>query len=203
MRRLTAFLLCCCLAAVAHAGTDDALLRTVLDGLARHPQVRAEFVQTRSSPALAQPQVSRGRLLFVLGRGMLWQVESPYRETLALTGERTARLDAQGRAQPVRGERGVGQVSQMLQSMLAGRPDEVLRQFEVAASGSPARWSLRFVPRQARMARVLGAIVLDGGDYLDGIRIEMQDGAATDIRFSGTREAGGLSALEARALGGS
>ena len=207
MRRLIVqvFLSClllCGAGFAAHAATPDgALLQQVLAELGRHQAVRADFVQTRANPALAQPQVSRGQLLFVLGHGMLWQTRSPYAETLALTGKHAARIDAQGDAHPMRDARGVDRISQMLQSMLSGKLDEVLRQFDVAASGTPARWTLRFTPKQERVARVLGSITLDGDAFLEGIRIAMHDGGSTDIRFAHTRDAGPLSALERRALG--
>jgi hypothetical protein len=200
MRRLIASLLC--LFACGLHAQDTGLLQQVLTGLAAHPRVRADFTQTRENPALAQPQQSRGQLLFVTGQGMLWQVTEPYRETLALTGTRTARVNEQGQLQVVRnGDRGVAQVSQMLQAMLAGQPDEALRQFQVEARGSTADWRLRFTPRQERMARVLSAIELSGGAFLQGIEVDMQGGERTQIRFSGTRDADALSPLETRALG--
>lgn len=201
MRRLMLLLLLSLLAPFARAQADDALLQSVLAELGKYVAVRADFTQTRSNPALDKPQVSQGQLLFVLGHGMLWQTVSPYRETLALTGDRSARIDADGNATAVRGDRGVSQVSQMLQGMLGGRLDEARRQFAVEASGTPAQWALRFVPKQARMARVLGSITLHGGDYLQGIAIAMQDGSGTDIRFDRTRDAGPLSVPEKRALG--
>lgn len=212
MRRLIVQVFLCCLllggASVAAQTTatqattpDDALLQHVLTELGQHQAVRADFVQTRANPALTQPQVSHGQLLFVLNHGMLWQTQSPYTETLALTGKHAARIDAQGRAHPMRDARGVDRISQMLQSMLAGKLDEVLRQFNVTASGTPADWTLRFTPKQERMARVLGSISLSGDAFLEGIRIAMHDGGSTDIRFEHTRDAGPLSALEQRALG--
>ena len=207
MRRLIALLslalslLFVCVGVHAQAA-DQSLLKSALDQLASHPQVRADFEQKRENPALATPQVSRGKLLFVIGHGMLWQTTDPYQETLALTGARTARVDDQGHLQTVRnGDRGVAQVSQMLQGMLAGKPDEALRQFNVQAEGTPAKWTLRFTPKQARMARVLTSITLDGGQFLDGIGIALQSGENTAIRFSNTRAAGSLSELEQRALG--
>lgn len=201
MRRLIALLLLCSLAPFARAQADGPLLQSVLAELGRHAAVRADFTQTRSNPALDKPQVSAGRLLFVLGHGMLWQTTSPYQETLALTGKRSARIDADGHVTPIRGDRGVSQVSQMLQGLLGGRLDEAQRQFDVQASGTPAQWTLRFVPKQARMARVLGGITLSGGDFLQGIAIAMQDGSRTEIRFEHTRDAGPLTAPEQRALG--
>lgn len=206
MRRLIAVVFFCLLACGASfsslaADADPAALNTVLAQLAKHNAVRAGFAQTRSNPALAQPQVSHGTLLFVLGHGMLWQTEQPFRETIALTGSHAARMDAQGKFQPIRDARGVSQVSQMLQSLLAGKPDDVLRQFDVQASGTAGQWTLHFTPKQSRIARVLGGIELNGDAFLEGIRIDMHDGSATDIRFSDTRDAGVITAAEKSALG--
>ena len=182
-------------------GTPTPLLQQVLGELARHEAVRADFVQTRSNPALARPQESHGQLLFVLGHGMLWQSLAPVAETLAFTGRQAARIDTQGQAYPLRNARGVAQISDMLQSMLAGHGDEVSRQFDMTASGTLAHWTLQLVPRQERVARVLERIELSGGEFLQGIRIVMHDGGDTDIRFSHNRDAGELSGLEKRVLG--
>lgn len=201
MRHLLIALLACLLVPLAHAQGVDPLLQQVLGELSSHPAVRAEFTQTRTSPALDKPQISTGELLFVLGRGMLWQTLTPFQQTLVLTGARTARIDADGRTQSMRGDRGVSQVSQMLQGLLGGKLDEALRQFDVAASGTPADWTLHFTPKQARVARVLAAITLTGNDYLQGITVDMQDGTHTQIRFAATRDAGSLDALERGALG--
>ncbi|MEO9078480.1 MAG: outer membrane lipoprotein carrier protein LolA [Rhodanobacter sp.] len=168
--------------------------------LSQHASVRAEFSQTRSNPALAKPQQSSGKLLFVLGHGMLWQTTEPFSESLAMTGSHSARMDAQGKFQRARDARGVSQVSQMLQSLLAGKPDDVLRAFDVKATGDVDHWTLNFTPKQARIARVLGGIILTGDTFLQGIRIDMHDDSSTDIHFTDTRDAGPLDALEKRAL---
>ena len=184
----------------AHAQSND-LLHTILNQLSQHTAVRAAFTQQRQNPAFTQPQTSSGQLLFVTGHGMLWQVQQPYQQTLALTGTRTVRIDADGRTQPVRSERGVSQISQMLQGMLSGQLDAVTRQFDVHADGNASRWNLRFTPKQARVAQVLKGIQLDGGVFLERIRIDMQDGTQTDIQMTDTRDAGALSTLEKQALG--
>lgn len=186
---------------ICATGTPSPLLQQVLGELARHEAVRADFVQTRSNPALARPQESHGQLLFVLGHGMLWQSLTPVAETLAFTGKQAARIDTRGQAYPLRNARGVAQISGMLQAMLGGRSDEVSRQFTITASGSAAHWTLQLVPRQERVAQVLERVELSGDDFLQGIRIVMHDGGDTDIRFSRNRDAGTLSALEKHVLG--
>ena len=202
MRGLTRILLIALLLAGfnAQAQSPD-LLHAILNQLGQHEAVRASFTQLRQSPALTQAQTSSGQLLFVTGHGMLWQVQQPYPDTLALTGTRTVRIDADGRMQPMHSERGVSQISQMLQGMLTGQLDTVTRQFEVHADGSTAQWSLHFTPKPSRMAQVLRGIQLDGGAYLQRIRISMQDGTQTDIQMTDTHDAGPLSALEKHALG--
>jgi outer membrane lipoprotein-sorting protein len=200
MRRLIVLLLLCVGLNLHAQGTSPDLLHTVLDELSQHTAVRAAFTQQRQNPALTQPQNSSGQLVFVTGHGMLWQVQQPYQDTLALTGSKTTRIDANGHMQPVHSERGVSQISQMLQSMLAGQLDAVLRQFNVSAEGTAAQWTLHFTPKQARVAQVLRGIQLDGGTFLQGIRIDMQDGTQTDIRMADTRDAGPLTALEKHAL---
>jgi hypothetical protein len=85
--------------------------------------------------------------------------------------------------------------------MLAGQLDAVLRQFNVSAEGSTTQWTLHFTPKQARVAQVLRSIQLEGGAFLQGIRIDMQDGTQTDIRMTDARDAGPLSAPEKHALG--
>ena len=186
----------------AHAqGSSTDLLHSVLAQLSQHTAVRASFTQERKNPALTQPQNSSGQLLFVAGHGMLWQVQQPYRQTLALTGSKTMSIDAAGHTQPVRNERGVSQISQMLQSMLAGQIDAVTRQFNITTDGTAAQWTLHFTPKQARVAQVLSGIELDGGSFLQNIRVDMQDGTQTNIHMTDARDAGPLTPLEKQALG--
>lgn len=199
MRRLIALvaLLFACTAQAAPALVDD-----VLAHLAKHPTVRADFTQTRENPALAEPQVSKGELLFVVGHGMLWHTREPYDDTLVFTAGGTSRVDAQGNAQRVLdANRGVGQVTSMLQGLLAGKSDEAARQFDIAADGDTTHWTLRFTPRQSRMARVLKSIVLTGGEFLDGIDVNMANGESTRIAFADTRDAGTPGPIEAKLLG--
>ena len=209
MRRAVPFVLASLLACgAAFAQTPaapapaPAPVQTLLAALGKHPAVRARFTQTRDNPALAAPQVSHGRLLFVLGHGMLWQTLDPVQETLAMRGDRVLRVGPQGQLASVRGDgRGAGMVAQMLQGLLAGDTAPVRRQFEIQASGDAAGWTLRLTPKQARMAKVLAAITLRGNAYLQGIEIALANGAQTRIVFSDSRDAGPLSTLERQALG--
>jgi outer membrane lipoprotein-sorting protein len=200
MRRLIALVtLFCAFAAHAQAPT---LTDDILGHLAKHPQVRAEFTQSRENPALAEPQLSHGDLLFVIGHGMVWHTRDPFDDTLVFTSGDTSRLNAQGKLERVRdGNRGVSQVSGMLQSLLAGKSDDAKRQFTITADGTVGHWTLHFVPRQARVAKVLAGITLKGDDFLQSIEVDLASGERTVITFANTRDAGALTPLETRVLG--
>jgi outer membrane lipoprotein-sorting protein len=200
MRRLIAlFALLCAFA--AHAQSPD-LTDGVLGHLAKHPQVRAGFTQSRENPALAEPQLSHGDLLFVIGHGMVWHTRDPFEDTLVFTSGDTSRLNTQGKLERVRdGNRGVSQVSGMLQSLLAGKSDDARRQFTITADGTVEHWTLHFAPRQARVAKVLAGITLKGDDFLQSIEVDLASGERTVITFANTRDAGPVTPLEAKVLG--
>ncbi|MGY3229871.1 outer membrane lipoprotein-sorting protein [Luteibacter sp. HA06] len=200
MRRLIALFALLC-AFTAHAQSPT-LTDDILGHLAKHPQVRAEFTQSRENPALAEPQLSHGDLLFVIGHGMVWHTRDPFDDTLVFTSGDTSRLNAQGKLERVRdGNRGVSQVSGMLQSLLAGKSDDAKRQFTITAEGTVGHWTLHFVPRQARVAKVLAGITLKGDDFLQSIEVDLASGERTVITFANTRDAGALTPLETRVLG--
>nr|WP_063572330.1 outer membrane lipoprotein carrier protein LolA [Luteibacter rhizovicinus] len=200
MRRLITFFALLC-AFAAHA-QSPALTDDVLGHLAKHPQVRAEFTQSRENPALAEPQLSHGDLIFVIGHGMVWHTRDPFEDTLVFTSGDTSRLNAQGKLERVRdGNRGVSQVSGMLQSLLAGKSDDAARQFTISADGTPEHWTLHFVPRQARVAKVLAGITLKGDAFLQSIEVNLASGERTLITFANTRDAGSLTPVESKVLG--
>jgi outer membrane lipoprotein-sorting protein len=199
MRRLFT-LLALLFVTTAHAQAPS-LVDDVLAHLSKHQQVRAQFTQNRENPALAEPQVSKGDLLFVIGHGMVWHTRDPFEDTLVLTSGDTRRLDADGKLERVRdGNRGVSQVSGMLQGLLAGKTDEAARQFTITADGSIEHWTLRFVPKQARVARVLAGITLTGDAFLQSIEVNLASGERTLISFADTRDADSLTPVETRVL---
>lgn len=203
MRRFITLFALLCAAAVTHAQAVPPLVDDILAHLGKHQQVRAEFTQSRENPDLAQPQVSKGDLLFVVGKGMVWHTREPFDDTLVLTSGDARRLNAQGKLERVRdGNRGVSQVSGMLQGMLAGKADEAARQFTITAEGTVDQWTLHFVPKQARVARVLAGITLKGDAFLQAIDVNLASGEKTAITFANTRDAGTLTDQETQVLGG-
>jgi hypothetical protein len=187
-------LLLLALAAPAHA---DELLESIFKRLAEPPVVRARFVQERQIADLTGVIVSRGRIAVSRRDGLLWQVESPVRLTLAFTPNEIIETGPDG----VRRVRGQGrnvetQIGRVMRGILGADVETLRAGFDATASGSLERWSVRLEPRPREMARVLKEIRLAGGRHLDSIEVEERSGNQTTIRMRQITVAQALDAAE-------
>jgi hypothetical protein len=157
-------------------------IRTRLDA---HPVVRAEFVQTRTMADLQRPLVSRGRLVVWDSAGVIWQIEQPFRTTHVLREDSTVEIASDGRrtVRSARDDRGAARVGRVLRAVLKGDPKALDEWFDADAKVSGGRWTLALVPRQGPMAYFLKSVQLDGGEYLDSVRIVEENGDATQMQF--------------------
>jgi len=165
--------------AAAPTSADAALVAQIAARLAHANGVRARFTQTRTLAALKAPIVSTGSLLFFRERGVIWRIDTPYRKTWVMTDAGVVEIDAQGHRLArgaTGGARGAAEVARMMRVLLGGDMSALYSQFDVDAHGTPARWQLRLVPRQPQLAQALGALQLDGGEFLDGLRITLANG---------------------------
>lgn len=169
-------------ASAANAG----LVARIAAHLARAEGIRAQFTQTQTLSAMRQPLISTGALLFFRTRGVIWQIEAPYRATYVITDKGASQVNPQGR--PVdtgRGNgRGVAQVAQMMRAMLGGDLSALYSQFDVRAQGTPAQWQLRLTPNQPQLAQSLKGLQMSGGAYLQTLRITLANGDVTQIDFA-------------------
>ena len=95
-------------ASEAAAPGNPALVSQIAAHLAQAKGVRAQFTQTQTLAAMKQPLVSTGSLLFFRERGVIWQIDTPYKATYVITdagvtevnanGQRVTRPQRQGRA---------------------------------------------------------------------------------------------------------
>ncbi len=136
----------------------------VLQALARPAPSHTPFVELRESPMLRQPLRLQGQYRRLADGSLVRQVDSPYRETTTLTaGEavieregRTPRRVALARVPELAAiQAGFG-------ALLAGDHALLQRTYRVQADGSRARWTLRLVPREPRLAAALAGIELHG-----------------------------------------
>ena len=187
-----------------NAGGDAALVSQVASRLGQIKGVRAQFTQTQTLSAMKQPLVSTGMLVFYRERGVIWHVLTPYKATFVITDAGVAEVDANGkRTSPksAQGARGVAQVSKMMRAMLGGDLSGLYSQFDVDAQGSPSQWTLGMKPNQPQLAQSVKRLQMNGGAFLQGLRIDLASGDVTQIDFTKNEALDELPAAERGLLG--
>jgi Outer membrane lipoprotein-sorting protein len=171
----------------AQAAGNPALVSQIASHLAQAKGVRAQFTQTQTLAAMKQPLVSTGSLLFFRDRGVIWQIDTPYKATYVITDAGVAEVNANGQrvtARSAQGTRGVAQVSKMMRAMLGGDLSALYSQFDVQAEGSAAQWRMQLTPNQPQIAQSIKGLQMNGGDYLQSLRITLANGDVTKLDFA-------------------
>lgn len=154
--------------------------------LARPKILCGRFDQIKQLAGLKNPLRSNGRFCVVADKGVLWRSLQPFANTLRLTrdeivqwqGERLAmRLNA--KQEPT-----VRIINSLLFSVLAGDLGQLEKHFDVDGSVTDGAWSVKLKARDAGVAKVIGAIALDGAAYVKNIAIDEANGDRTRIVFS-------------------
>nr|WP_321963233.1 LolA-related protein [Paraburkholderia sp. J7] len=189
----------------SNASTSDAaLVSQITSRLARANGVRSHFMQTQTLAAMKAPLVSTGSLLFYRERGVIWQVETPYKKTWIMREGGVTVIDAAGQRTAnggAQGARGAAEIAKMMRAMLGGDLSGLYSQFDVEARGTPAQWQIRLVPRQPQIAQALRGIEMEGGDFLRSLRITFANGDVTQYEFSGSAQVSGLAPADEKLFG--
>ena len=146
----------------AQAGPDS---EAIVRALARPAPAATAFVEVRDSPLLRAPLRVSGEYRRPDARTLVREVRAPYAETTTLRdGEavlaregRPERRFALSRAPELAALQG------SFGALLSGDVESLRRHYTIDAQGSAADWSLRLVPRDARLAAQLRDLVLRGG----------------------------------------
>lgn len=167
--------------------SDTSLVSQIAGHLAEAKGVRAQFTQTQTLSAMKQPLVSTGSLVFFRERGVIWQIDTPYKATYVITDTGVSEVNANGQRLTTNsgsGVRGVVQVSRMMRAMLGGDLSALYAQFDVHADGTPAQWRMQLTPNQPQLAQSIKGLEMSGGDYLQALRITLANGDVTRIDFA-------------------
>ena len=186
------------------AERSDDILRQIGAQIEQHSVVRAEFVQTRQMAALKRPLVTRGRLVISATRGVLWQIEQPFRITYAFGESQIVEIgsDGVGRVREAREVPGLAQISRVFRAMLGADAGALREYFDVAAKGHSGAWTIELKPRQAQLAQFLSGMRLSGGRFVDEIRISEAAGDSSRIVFQNSQGAAALNPDELALFGG-
>lgn len=174
----------------AHAATT-APIAQIQSVLAKPDSMCGRFDQAKQLVGIKKPLLSSGRFCVVAGKGVLWRTLQPFASTLRLTpdeivqmqGDRVAmRLDA--KQEPV-----VKMINSVLFSLLAGDLGQLDQVFIIEGSlDSKSRlWKVALQARQPALAKAIGAIDLEGGEYVRKVVMNEAGGDHTEILFSDIR----------------
>lgn len=143
------------------ASLDPAQLVAQLE---RVVPARTAYVEVRYSSLLERPLILRGEMEY-LGPGHLAKrVEAPYRE---LTTVEDGRASLQRGDKPAR-SLALSQIPELeaflrgFSALLGGQARALEQDFELGASGDAKRWQLVLKPRDARLARRVKLLRVDG-----------------------------------------
>jgi hypothetical protein len=198
MARLIAFAVLCGFLLPANA--DD--LATIRARLDKHPQIRADYVQTRRVADVQRPLIARGRML-VWGRdGVIWEIEQPFRAVYVLREDQTVEVSADGRETVRRAQDDAvsARVGRILNALVHGDAKSLEQWFGIDARMEGPRWSIVLTPRPGPIASFLKSMQIVGGDFVEATAIEETNGDNTRIEFRNYREAAPLSDAERRLL---
>jgi hypothetical protein len=203
MRRLILLLALLACSPPALAAGDGALeqIRALMSG---HPRLRAEFEQVKLMADFERPQVARGRMLVWERAGVLWEMEEPVRNAIALREETTTRIDARGRRMTTRAEHdpAAARIGRMLRALLSGDTAVLEQWFEIDARMlDGGRWTVTLNPRRGPIAAFLKGMQVSGARFAETVTIEEAGGDSTKIRFLNHREASPLTDRERELLG--
>ena len=186
-------------AAAAGSDTLPSLLERLAARFRNVPVVYAEFSQTKTLTTLTRPLHSSGRLVLARDRGVLWQVEKPYKVAFVIGEDRLSEVRADGsvRKRTLREVPAVGHVSRVFRAILSGNKEVLGEYFDLHLTGNTADWELRLIPR-TKVSPYLKSIVVKGGEFIEQILLEEPSGDRTMIRFTSQRAESALSPDEQR-----
>jgi outer membrane lipoprotein carrier protein LolA len=170
--------------------------------LAKPKVLCGRFDQTKQLVGLKKPVKSTGRFCVVAEKGVLWRSERPFANTIKLTrdeiiqlqGERvTMRLDA--KKEPT-----VRVINSVLFALLAGDLDQLEKLFDIDGEVNHQSWRVTLKARAPALARAIGAITLDGAEYVKNIDIDEASGDRTRIVFSAIQTGDGAMTVDEAAL---
>lgn len=158
---------------------------TLMQALATHKSAKATFVERKYLAVLDQPVESRGELSFTAPDRLEKRTLSPRPESLVLQGDTLTVDDANKRHMTLslNSSPEAAAFVESIRGTLAGDLAALRRYYSLELNGSEARWKLLLVPQQARMAKLVSRIRMEGSgtsvrlivfEQADGDRSEMQ-----------------------------
>ncbi len=154
--------------------------------LAKPEVLCGRFDQSKQLIGLKKLVKSNGRFCVVADKGVLWRTLQPFPNTVRLTRDEIVQLQGERVAfrLSAKDEPTVRVINQVMFSLLAGNLGELEKIFEIDGGVDHSNWHVMLNAREPGVARAIGKIALEGGEYIKKVTIDHASGDRTSIIFS-------------------
>lgn len=168
---------------------DSAGLEQVLSSMRKTPVVRGAFKQVKTVKKINREFVSTGRFTIAGSDGIIWSMEKPFANQTAITKKKMVQRSASGSVSEMNvAENAVfNKISQTIQGIFSGDFQLIQSQFQVyyePVKGDKSRWVVGLVPKEATIKKQIASVELQGGAWLQNVKIVDGDGNPVTYEFS-------------------
>jgi len=163
--------------------------------------VRGSFSQVKTLARLSKSFISRGRFVFAVDRGILWELDTPFASTTIITGDRLVQRDPDGKTSILDGSANpmFRRFAETLQAVFAGNLAVIEEQFDLYFEGqAETQWRLGLVPKDATVRGVIASLEISGDTHLREVLLTEADQDTVRYTFTDIQSAGALTPDEAR-----
>jgi len=163
--------------------------------------VHLEFQQVRTLAALSRPLKASGSLVVARDRGVIWALQKPIVITYVLGAHGLLVINPDGTRER-RSERDApvaAQAAKVFQAVAQGDWNALDSWFAASGSGTPQHWEVALQARP-QAANLVRRVRLEGGRFIDRIRLDEPGGDRTELDFTGQRADLPLTPEETRLL---
>lgn len=161
-------------------------LSAISNRLTKAPLICGSFTQSKTLEALTRPLLSTGRIVFVEGKGVLWQVLEPFPTRVLVKKETLTRWNDEGVPQTL----GYGPnpifnaLSQVFLTVFTGRIERLKEAFLTESSITAEQWTLTLIPRTSALSAIIVNLRISGRTFVDQLLIDEKRGDRTVIQFA-------------------
>ena len=180
------------------AASRPALAR-ICSRISQDPVVEGTFTQTKHLKRLSKDFVSKGRFIFAVDRGILWDVRVPFPSTTVITRDRLVQRTPQGGTSVLDGSANpvFRRFADTLQAVFSGNLKTIEEEFDLFFTDrGDASWRLGLVPKDSAMRAVVSTMEIGGDTSVREVLVSEAGEDTVRYSFSDVRTPAALTADE-------
>ena len=139
-------------------------LEKIASKLPEITDIKCRFTQEKTIPNIDKTFVSSGDFQFVKSEGVIFYTKYPFVQVIDYTN------------------RNYKQINDVIKAVSSKKFRKIEKEFDFFFEEDASGWILGLKPKE-KTAEFLSSITIEGSDFIQRIKIEMINGALTDIRF--------------------